>query len=806
MKGLIIILVMGFSIFANSTEIPLNAAKGSIAGIIIDKNLNKPVEYANVVIYKKADSTIVNGTISGLDGSFRIENLSEGDYFLTADFLGYNKFVVPAITISKENKIVDLGIIKIQQAIELINEVEVVGEKNYVDYKIDKKVVNVSQHINAAGGTAAQVLENVPSVNVDMEGNVSLRGSQSFTVLIDGKPSIIPGNEVLKQIPASDIENIEIITNPSAKYDPDGTSGIINLVMKKNRDNGLNGLVSANVGTWNKFGGNTSFNLKKEKINYFLSASYNKSPRNMFSWEDRVNTMTDTILNLKERSERVQTFRPWNVNAGVDYNLNSNNLITVSGGIGSYGFFRDFETKYEAWTNPSTSKEYTLSENYFLSDGLYYSGTISYRKSFSKQGHVFETSINAWKWDGEQKETSDEYTSSTGFDNAGSYMKLRTLSTNIRDNLRIKADYTLPIKAGKFETGLLAHLNPGTSDFVFENYDSDAMAWKENAIFTNSTNFKRNIYSAYSMYSNQYKKLGYQLGIRGEYTDRLIEQLTTGEDYEVEIFNYYPTFALSMELAKGQQLQAGYSRRINRPQPWELNPYPNYSDSYNYSEGNPYLRPEDIDSYEFNYIKRLKKGMFSGGLYYRLTHDTKVMHVEIDEVNRLYLTYQNLDNTESAGTELMINRELGTKFSLNLGGNLYYYRIKGFLSGSVINQTSYNYDGRLSFSYKINPLSRLQLTGMYTSPSAEIFGTRHSNYVIGLAFRKDIIKRKGTLVVNISDVLASSEYRITKETQGYHSEISFKGESPIVSVSFSYRINNYQRRHQEQIDLGVGAE
>ena len=438
-------------------------------------------------------------------------------------------------------------------------------------------------------------------------------------------------------------------------------------------------------------------------------------------------------------------------------------------------------------------------------DGMYLTGHLNYEHKFKKEGHNIIVSLAAWKWHSDEEQTSNEEYTDAGYENVLSIRKNRFTNDNYRDNLRVKTDYTLPLKKGKFEAGFMSHINPGSHDYIYEDFDPDAAIWSRNTDLCNEIEYRQDIHSAYSTFSNELKGFSYQLGLRGEYMDRLFDQKTTGERFHLEVWNYYPTVHVSKQLKNENQLQASYSRRINRPQPWELNPFPDYSDTYNKSKGNPMLKPEDIDSYEFNYFHKLKKGFFSAGLYYRVTHDTKVMSINIDELNRLFLFYENVDNTYSMGTELMMNIDPNKWLNMNFGGNIYNYQMKGFVAGNEVDKTSLNWDARMVATFKIKQTTKLQVSGTYNGPSVEAVGTRLAMYDISVAFRKDIMKRKASISVNVEDIFGTSAYKISTDTPAYKSEIGFKGEAPIVRLTFVYRINNYQRRQDERIDLGVGA-
>ncbi len=789
--ALILILFFYNFSFADNT-----ASSGIITGTVLDKGLKTAVEYANIAIYSKSDSTIVTGGITDQKGFFKITNLPYGNYYLIANFIGYNKKTVSDISITKAEKEINLGTIYLLQAVSKLADVEVAGERNYVDYKVDKKIVNVSQHINAAGGTAADVLENVPSVKVDLEGNLSMRGSGDFTVLIDGRPSPLSGSDLLKQLPAEAIESIEIITNPSAKYDPDGTSGIINIITKKNKLNGFNGLVSADGNSNLGYSGSANLNYRKNKVNLFLNSSYRMHKNIMTSENNRETYFSDTTGILLESSDRKQYMRPYRVNLGADYYANDNNMFTVSATFGGFGYFRYFDTKYHEYTQPNTINNYSISNNDFEVDGIYYSGNIFYQHKFKEKDHKLEFTANSWQWIGDNVEESYQQASDEKFDATGAAIRKRSLHIPIRNNFKGKVDYTKPLFKGKLEAGVQAHITFGSSTYNFDDYNFTSENWVNDTSQFNEFTYDRSLYSAYGTYSNSFKGFTYQFGLRLEQTQRLINQITMDEKYNLELFNYYPTIHISKEVGKTNQFQASYTRRINRPQPWELNPFSDYSDSYNTSYGNPLLEPEDVDSYEFNYLKRLKKAMFSLGLYYRQTNNTKIMsqNIEPENPNLMIVSYENLDKTYAYGTELMFNYDITKKISANIGGNYYHYEVSSVIAERSLSNNSNNWDARINASYKFSPKTKLQITGLYNGPGYQGQGYVEEFYSVNMAFRHDFLKRKATVTFNIRDVFGTSKYETVVKNDDFSSYFLLKQKTPVFRLSLSYRFNNYQRR------------
>ncbi|MFH0999694.1 MAG: TonB-dependent receptor, partial [Bacteroidota bacterium] len=344
MKKIIGIIFIGFALLILSNPIKANNSNfnnadddkpGIIKGLIIDVATDQPMEYANVAIYNKVDSSLISGGITNQKGEFEINGMTYGEYYLEANFIGFDKSKVVNINLDRENPLFDAGSIILSAASTELGAIDIVADKAAVEYKLDKKIVNVSQVLSAAGGTAVDVLENTPSVQVDIEGNVSLRGSSNFTVLIDGRPSVLSGSDALRQIPASALENIEIITNPSAKYEPDGNSGIINLVMKKNSMQGINGIVNASVGSRDKYRGDITLNYRTQKINWFVGADY-RDETSYGNWiSSRETFMGDTTGFLDINGGRDFIRGGYNFKSGIDFFISDKTTVTISGQVGN---------------------------------------------------------------------------------------------------------------------------------------------------------------------------------------------------------------------------------------------------------------------------------------------------------------------------------------------------------------------------------------------------------------------------------------------------------------------------------------
>lgn len=783
------------------------AGKGIISGKILDGQTDEAMEFATISVFRESDSTLVNGGITDTEGNFEIPNLPFGNYYLKAKFIGFEAQLIQNIEIDRDNKHFKIPDLRLFPGDENLPEVVVSGQRNFIDYKIDKKIVNVSQHANAAGGTVADVLENVPSVAVDIDGNVTLRGSSAFTVLIDGKPTVMTGSDMLKQIPANTVENIEVITNPSAKYDPEGNTGIINLIMKKGFSEGLNGIVSANYATWDKIGGDATLNYRKEKVNYFLIGNYSKRPMHAVSENRRETRFVKNNNFLNEKTERTRTFRPFRINPGIDLYLNNKNTLSISGTFGGWGMDRLFDTEYEILEESSSSKDYSISDNEFHIDGIYYVGNVNFQHIFDKKEHKLDLSAITWTWDGNNTEESFEQTANEFYEPIDFLSANRSDLHEDRDHYQFKIDYTLPLGQGKFEAGAEARLMYQNSHLLFEDKNEENGPWQTNPEFTYETNFHRNIYSAYSTFSGTLDWFNYQVGLRTELTDRLMTQVGADTKFPVELFKLYPSLHLSKDLQNNQQLQLSYSRRVNRPQHWQLNPFPGYSDTYNYFQGNPQLKPEDTDAFELNYINRFEKMILSAGLFYRLTTNTQDMLQSIKPENPtlIYLTFDNISETKSAGLEWMINYFPNRKFNLNCSGNTYRYELFSDFDGESREGKSINWDTRINLSYNITKSTKVQFITVYNSPSVRSQGTAEALYYFDLAVRQSFLKRKLNVSLHGHNILSTGKFVSEVENDDFYSWFSYKGESPVVRLNVSYMINNYERKQRENADIGAGA-
>lgn len=768
---------------------------GKITGKIIDAETQTPMEYANVSIFRKLDSKLITGSISNASGTFAITELPLGVYYVEASFIGFEKTTIKDIKIVPNAMAVDMGTINLSASREQIGTVDVVAERNRVEYKIDKKVINVTNDINAAGGSAVTVLENTPSVEVDIDGNVSLRGSSSFTVLIDGRPSVLSGSDALRQIPSSAIQNIEIITNPSVKYDPDGMAGIINVVMKKNVLSGLNGIVNVNLGTGKKYGTDMMLNYKTKKYNLFIGANWNDNTDKGNMKSTRETYANDTTTYLNTEGTRNQSRGGTQLKGGFDYYLTDKTSVTVSSELGTYDFSSYGGGNLHNYDSPSSFDIYSVQQNNSGRSGNFVSANASFLTKFDENGlHKLEGSFNYRNRDGLSDETINEYRSDADYKQVNEYLAQVVTKENSNSNdYRAKLDYTLPLKGGdKFEAGLQSRMENEKEELSFLNFGIN------DPKFSSSMDFKEDIHAIYSTYTGNVKAIQYVVGLRGEYNKRSITHFKDNVAYPhtLDRFDVFPSTHLSYELVDKSQLMTSYSRRINRPDGRDLDPFPSYMNQYTIRIGNPDLKPEYTDSYEFSYMKKFGNSFVSLETFYRTTNNLMTRLQELKPDGIIYMSTTNLNRDYSMGGEIMGNINVNKWLLINTSFTLYNYKLKGEVLGKSVDKESTNYSGRMNATIKFTPESRLQLTGFYRGPSVSAQGDQKGMVFTNLSYRQDFMKKKLSATLSVRDLLGTMRMQGTSYGENFKSTFKMTREPRVLMLTLSYKINNYKMDRQ----------
>jgi len=579
-----------------------NRNSGTISGIIIDNQTKKPVEFATIVIQKKTDDTVIDGTVTDSNGKFIFKTIANGEYYISYSFIGYIKKSSPPFILDAQHKIMNLGELFLESSVQELNNVEVSGEKSTFTNSIDRKTFNVGKDIMTTSGTASELMQHIPSLQVDIEGNVSLRGSGNVLILINGRPSSLMGANraaVLQQMPANTIEKIEVITNPSAKYKPDGTSGIINIILKKNKDLGFNGSVIANVGNSWRSNASLTTNYNPGRFNIFGSYSIRQDERHRLTNDLR--QRKDSLSNILSATEQTisDLSRPLShiVRTGVDFNLNEKNSFGVSG---SYNY-RSF-VRHEINSNLISNGEGTTTMDYDRSrrDPEYEKDlefTATYKHLFAE-----DHELNIEYTQSRSKEQEDNHYSTIYKVPAISGTLDNTLIQQGDNESQLYIEYKNPLSdKTKFETGYILETALNDQNFFGESFDQSSSTWIKDIQKSNHFKYLQNVHALYVTLEHTMGKFGILAGLRAEQAFAKSHLITTDTIIPNNYFRLYPTLHLSYSVNANNEFQLNYSHRVNRPEGDELNPFAEYADPLNLRVGNPHLKPEDIHSVEAGY-------------------------------------------------------------------------------------------------------------------------------------------------------------------------------------------------------------
>ena len=761
----------------------------NISGKVSDIESKIPLEYANVILFSLPDSSQVTGSITNKDGIFVLAGIPDGKYFLSVQFVGYQKKIIKNVLVTSSNSI-DLGNIFIKITSINLENVVVEGERNPVSFQLDKKVIDVSKMPTSISGNAADVLENVPSVDVDIDGNVSLRGSSNFTVLIDGRPSVMEAQDALQQIPASSIETIEIITNPSAKYDPEGSAGIINIKIKKEKNLGLSGVANANAGANDKYGGDFIIENKTSGYNYNFGINYNRrfSPGN--GLDNKQFEIGNNTSFLNSNGSRERGHISFGLRGGIDLNLSESDLFSISGRYGTREHQNNNASNYTQWSDLNPDKLYYLNINNSNRSGYYYAINTGYIKKFDAKGHQLLSQLIV------SRNNSDESSISSSNQNGIQTDGKKTTETGPSTHIRGKIDYSLPLgENSKFEAGSQGEVELGKNSNGLFNYDALNNSYNFQSLYSHSINSTISELAIYSIYANEENNLSYQAGLRTELTYRTIELTDNQNKFSINRWDFFPSIHTSYKFSNVTQLMASYTRRIDRPHGWNLEPFLSWSDPNNVRVGNPDLKPELIDSYEFGFQTLFGSITFNNDIYYRINHN------RIDRIQSAYAenvtlnTFANVGTDYSLGTEFMITFDPIVKFwNVNLMGDVYDYRIKGILNEIPFERTSFNWSARFNNGLNITKTTQFQFNVRYNSPSVTSQGKYTGFFRTDAAVKQDLFDKSISLTLQARDLFKTGKREFTSQGADFYSYTYYTREAPMVMLNMRFNFNNYKEK------------
>ena len=752
-------------------------AQVEIKGRVLDESNRQPIEFATVMIQDKQTKAAVTGATTDADGVFQVQSNST-DIAVKVSFIGYSAQEFDDLNIVGGQ--IDLGLILLSEEGQTLDEVVVRSERSQTEFKLDKRVFNVGKDLSSTGASALEVLNNVPSVNVSIEGEVSLRGSAGVQILINGKPSVLASEQgnALGTLTAEMIESIEVITNPSAKYEAEGTAGIINIILKKEDREGLNGSATINTGTPHNHSVGLSLNRRTEKFNLFsqLGVGYRELPRDA----EVVNRdlVTGTEVRSEGREFRNEQF--YNVILGTDYHINDLNVLTLSGHFA-----------YEIEDQPSRTDFRFFDENGLLANEWFreevteatnpkWHYELQYKKDFAdNEDHVLLFSALG---DFFGKDLSSEFTNTSLLD--GATFDDQLTRTDFKEaEYTFKLDYTKPFTDKlTLETGAMYVANNVSNDFAVSNLEGGA--WVEDPDLTNLFEYNQNVLGVYTTGAYEGDQWGLKLGLRVENTDLKTLLVTTQEGNDLNFTNLFPSAHTSLKLTERLSLQAGYSRRIFRPRLWDLNPFFNIRNNFSVRTGNPDLLPEYTDSYEVSGIYLLGQVSMNASVYYRYTTEV-VERVSRFENNVNITMPMNIGTNRTTGVEF--NAKFTPKPWLTINGdfNYNYFNREGALEATSFDFTADQWSGKLTTKFKLPAQIDFELTGQYESGVQTVQGALSENYFVDLGLRKKLMKGRGVINFSIRDVFATRIRESIVEQPTFYL-YSFGQRGRFVTLGFSY--------------------
>ena len=789
MNKIYFLLLLVFITISIKSQKHYNNSQANISGLIIDEIDLSPLEFSTISLFKKKDSTLITGSIANSLGEFKLIEIPFGRYYAKISFIGYSTITIDDINISPNNQGIKLGRIKLKESSENLDAIEITSEANLMEVHIDKKIYNANKDLEAKGGTGLDVLRNVPSVDVDMDENITLRGEGNVQILIDGRPSSMPANILLKQLPASQVDKIEIITNPSAKYDPEGMSGILNIKLKKTDDKGANCNVNSSFsyGYTPKYNNTLTLNYKTSKMNAYTSFNSRNGSRISTGFQDRTTFINDTASRFYYNSDGNNLYDDLFAKAGLDYFINDKNTLYFSGSLyNSSGIsYEDNAYSYYHYTNSLDSTSKRISESDFLWDQ--YQMNFGWQAEFSNPNHTFDFDLN---YNNSTNNNQSEYTESF-LDNSELPLGNNDLQ-NVNDytntnKLLIRADYVLPITDSiELELGYRGRFKNKLDGINSETYNYNSSEYISDTNINNIFKYSQIVNAGYVTFGHQLGKLGYKLGLRAEHTDTRSILENTNDTFVNPYFSLFPSIHTSYSFNENNEMQLSYSRRINRPNIYQLNPFIDYSNPYSLHVGNPFLMPEFIDVYELGYITRISGFFINSTVYFKQVNDLIRRYLEING-NVSKVSYVNFDKSNIGGAELIVSKSLLKKIRLTLSLNYWYSVISDDeYVGKNIPSTAWS--GKFRGSYSFGKGWSSQVSFRYKAPMLVTQGLILPRYGLNMAINKKIMNKKGQLSLSVRDIFKTMNFSFVSDDNITNADFEMKHywESRQITVNFSY--------------------
>ena len=796
--GALFIILFSISLSAQSNNM------GSVIGFVKDSLSGEPIEFVNVMLENNVDSAAILGAVTNHNGKFEFKNVKYGKYSIKVSYLGYKTKITSMFTINSKNNLIDAGTILLVGTTVTLEDVLVTSQKSLFSNSIDKKVYNVSQDIMSKSGSASDLLQNVPSVQVDIDGGVTLRGSSNVLIMINGKTSPLMGRNqsvILQGIPANTIDKIEVITNPSAKYRPDGTSGIINIVLKKNRNTGLNGTVNGNLGLEGRHNVGFHLNYNTGDLNIYGGYNLRKDNRKRVDTDDRQQIDSAfNVVNYNQNNNGLYNPLSHFVTLGADYSLDNTNQLGLSGNYFYNSFTRnDFTNNFYSDGSGDLIENYNRNrhDNEFEKESDY---TIYFEHRFPADDHKLRIEFTG----SHAPELEDNH-----FTNIYYYPVLPTTydNTSIKqteDINQLTVEYSDPLSENtNLEAGYEGNFHKNDFDFYSEYFDTTQEKFATNIGQTSHFIYNENIHAVYGILEHNFGSFGLQGGLRVEQSYGKANLVTTDSSFNKNYFNIYPTMHIAYNLSDLYKIQLSYSRRVRRPESDDINPFPEYRDPRNIRAGNPNLLPEYIHSLELGFNYQNDQYSILPSLYYRYRSNgfTRVTNLINDTTS--VTTEENLSNDQSAGLEIILSANAGKLFTTNLSTDIFYNQIDASNLGYSNKKSIISWSGNLTMDFNLTKTLLFQINSNYRSARLTPQGEFRPRFVFNIGARQEFFEGKLSLLFTLSDLFNTLKREINVDTPKLIENSVATRDSQIFYLGLSY---NFGTQSEKKKDVKLNYE
>jgi len=827
-KTTLLLFFLGLLLFSARAQKPQAISEKSevtISGNVIDEETKEPLEYATIVVFSKLKNAIITGGITDSKGDFSIP-VEIGAFDIRIEYIGFKTQIIENKRITNDENIGNFSLIL---DVEALDAVEIIAERTTVEFRLDKKIYNVGKDLTVRGGTVSDVLDNVPSVSVDVEGNVALRGNDDVRILINGKPSGLVGlnsTDTLRQLPAESIERVEVITSPSARYDAEGSAGILNIILRRSKLQGLNGAMTLNTSYPTQAGVSGNINYRTGNLNFFNTTgySYRETPGNSYNNTEFFNGDNPSTF-LKEERKFERERKGLNTNLGVEWYVNKTSSFTAS------MVYRNSDNASNT-TNilDEIGSNNSITRNIRLDPEIEDDKTIQYSLNYDNQFNGDSQHKLTFDFQYEKSEESE-----TSLINQNRIDVENVETREKQDRILLQADYVKPVgKEGQFEMGYRGQFQNLNSDFLVENTNDNGDTFFINTDLSNDLAFSQYVNAFYTQYGNKLgDKFSYLFGIRLEGTRVTIDQETSGDFEKKNYTQLFPTANLAYEISEDASITLGYNRRIRRPRSYFINPFPSRSSATSIFQGNPNLDPSTSDAFDIGYLNRFGKVTLSTSVYFQhatntfnfITRETDLYYIfetnqtisqndpDFDQINDDFDLVPiikrgpvNLATNDRFGFEFTLSYRPTKKWSLNGNFNVFQSITRGDFEEQNFDAENLSWFMRLNNKYTLPGEVDWQTRLFYRGPNETAQSISAGVFSTDLAFSKDLFEEKASLALRVSD-LFNSRKRISESfTSNFRSDSEFQWRQRTYTMSFTYRFNQQKNQRQRRGGQGNGEQ